>query len=78
MAFILFGAGWGNAVAKGTNWSWNVGIGILYIGKPKTTYSVSCGAVQVNCLRLQGDTTIEAAAFDGDRKEERIGIVAQF
>jgi hypothetical protein len=72
------GAGWGDAVAKGKTWSWNVDAGILYIGKPKTTYTVSCGAVQTNCARLQGDTAIEAAAFDEDRKDERVGFVAQF
>ena len=72
------GAGWVNAVAKGKSWNWNVDVGILYIGKPKTTYTVICGTVQTNCARLQGDMVIEAAAFDDDRKEERIGGVAQF
>jgi hypothetical protein len=72
------GVGWGNAVAPGKNWSWNVDVGLMYQGKPKTSYSVTCGAVQTNCARLQNDAAIESAEFDKELKNDRVFPVAQF
>lgn len=73
-----FGVGWGNAVAKGKNWSWNVDGGLMYQGKPTTSYSVTCGAVQTNCARLQNDAAIESAEFDKELRRYRTLLVAQF
>ncbi len=74
------GAGWGNAVAAGKNWSWNVDAGLLYVGKPKTSYSVTCGAAisAARCTQLQNDAAIEAAEFDREMKDERLYPIIQF
>ncbi|MFN0299791.1 MAG: hypothetical protein ACKVQU_05500 [Burkholderiales bacterium] len=74
------GAGWGNAVASGKNWSWNVDIGLLYQGKPTTSYSVTCasGISAARCTQLQNDANLESREFDKDMNRYRVYPVAQF
>ncbi len=72
------GVGWGNAVKAGKNWGWNVDVGLMYQGRAKTSYSVTCGTVQTNCVRLQNDGAIESAQFNRDVNDNRFYPVAQF
>lgn len=75
------GVGWGNAVQRGKNFGWNLDLGLLYQGTPKTTYTVTCGPAIVGtaiCTQLQNDAAIEAAQFDDEVKKYKWYPVAQF
>jgi hypothetical protein len=74
------GVGWGNAVAKGKNWSWNVDVGLLYQGTPKTSYSITCGTAvsAARCAQLQADAAIERDDFNREMRRYRLYPVAQF
>ncbi len=71
------GVGWGNPVAPQKHFGWNVDVGLLYLGRPKTTYTVVCGT-GVNCAQLQNDASIEAGNFDHDLQKYRFFPLAQF
>lgn len=75
-----FGVGWGNAVARGATWSWNVDLGLMYQGSPRTTYSVFCGAAisAARCAQLQADAVLEADEFDRELRRYRFYPLAQF
>jgi hypothetical protein len=74
------GVGWGNAVQRGKNWGWNLDLGALYQGRPKTSYSVVCGSAlsAAQCTQLQNDAAIEADEFDRELRHYRLYPVAQF
>jgi len=71
------GVGWGNPVRPGKKFGWNVDVGLLYLGSPKTTYTVTCGT-GVNCAQLQADASIESGNFNDDVSRYKLYPVGQF
>ena len=70
------GLGLGNPVLPRKTFGWNVDLGLMYQGRPKTSYSVACGT-GVNCAQLQADASIEAGDFDHDMSKYRLYPVVQ-
>jgi len=70
------GVGLGNPVLSGKRFGWNVDLGLMYQGRPKTSYNVVCGT-GVNCAQLQADASIEAGDFDHDMSKYRLYPLAQ-
>ena len=72
------GIGWGNAVAKDTNWNFSFDLGVLFQGKPKfalTTDSAYCRANTANC---QDNLNAEQAKTESDMKNYRWYPVISF
>jgi len=75
------GVGFGNAVERGRNWSWNLDLGLMYAGKPETKYTATCGSslTVAQCAALQNDAAIEASEFSSEfSRNWRWYPVAQF
>jgi hypothetical protein len=74
------GVGWGNAVKKGSTWSWNVDVGVMYMGKPKVNYTVTCGTgiSAARCTQLQNDAAQEGEDFKNWMEKLQFYPVATF
>lgn len=61
------GIGWGNPVAEDKGWGLVTDVGVLFQGKPKTSLTVTCGALTVlQCATLQTNAAAENAKLESD------------
>lgn len=59
------GIGWGNALAKNSNWGFSTDVGVMYQGAPRTFLSNSgCSAGAIVCDQLAGDLAQESASLN--------------
>lgn len=74
------GLGFGNPVGRDTNWSFSTDLGVMYLGKPKASLTVTCSASlpASNCATLQSDASAELDQLNDAMRKFQWYPVIQF
>lgn len=74
------GIGFGNPVGRDTNWSFSTDLGVMYLGKPKASLTVTCSASisASTCAQLESDANAEVDQLNDAISRLRWYPVAQF
>ena len=74
------GIGFGNPVGRDTTWSFGTDLGVMYLGKPKASLTVTCSASisASQCAQLQSDASAEVDQLNDTISNLRWYPVVQF